>query len=413
MCDTIVALGASTAGGTTLFGKNSDRDYREAQYLELIPRRCHLVGAQVKLTHVAIDQVAETNQILISKPHWIWGAEIGVNEYGLAIGNEAIFATVAASLEPGVIGMDFVRLALERARTASEGVNVITELLARYGQSGNCGFTRPLAYCNSFLLADPCDAKVLETVDRDWVVRSIASHYAISNAITIEKDFDATSLESLTAPPLASFGASRRASFKAAFEDETKSASGCYRRARAMAMLGSDERRLTAIDFFEILRDHLEGPSVGSLSRPRICAHRRESTIGQTTASWVSDLLPERRLHWVTATAAPCTSLFKPVCLEVGLPSHGPCPGSSADVASLWWRHEQLRAALDAVGETLLLQFTDERDAIQTQFLSLMTDFEKLEIGVLKSRIERCWRVGLAFEQSWLDRLSTSFLTLE
>ena len=61
----------------------------------------------------------------------------------------------------------------------------------------------------------------------------------------------------------------------------------------------------------------------------------------QTTASWVCELSPRGQSHWVTGTAAPCVSLFKPV--DVGTPlGLGPAPADVADSGSMWWRHEQL-----------------------------------------------------------------------
>jgi dipeptidase len=91
MCDTMVAAGGQSVDGAVLFGKNSDRERNEAQYLEVVPRKSHRKGSSLKLTHVKIPQAAETHAVLLSKPFWIWGAEIGANEHGVVIGNEAVY----------------------------------------------------------------------------------------------------------------------------------------------------------------------------------------------------------------------------------------------------------------------------------------------------------------------------------
>ena len=55
----------------------------------------------------------------------------------------------------------------------------------------------------------------------------------------------------------------------------------------------------------------------------------------------MAELRPNRAAHWVTATAAPCTSLFKPV--QVTSPVDlAPQPSDCYHPAALWWRHEEL-----------------------------------------------------------------------
>lgn len=154
MCDTIVALGNSTADGKVLFAKNSDREPNEAHELVIIPHAHHKVGEKVKCTYIEIAQVEETYQVLLAKPFWIWGAEMGANEFGVTIGNEALFTRDPYGKEPGLIGMDFLRLALERSKTAHAAMMTIVELLEKYGQSGNCGFAHKMFYHNSFLICD-------------------------------------------------------------------------------------------------------------------------------------------------------------------------------------------------------------------------------------------------------------------
>ena len=127
-CDTWVALPDATAPGVTLLGKNSDRTLYDCQPLVFQPRKEWPAGSELNLGRVTIPQVSETFATLGSSPYWCWGYEEGINEHGVAIGNEGVWtkdllqglAAHAAGEGPelGPTGMDLLRLALERGRTA-------------------------------------------------------------------------------------------------------------------------------------------------------------------------------------------------------------------------------------------------------------------------------------------------------
>lgn len=85
MCDTFGVLGTNK-----IFGKNSDRSPNEIQVIEYVPKH-RTKNKILKATYLEIPEVDEVFSILISRPTWMWGAEMGVNEYGVVIGNEAIF----------------------------------------------------------------------------------------------------------------------------------------------------------------------------------------------------------------------------------------------------------------------------------------------------------------------------------
>ncbi|MCL4421842.1 MAG: hypothetical protein M1115_01510, partial [Actinobacteria bacterium] len=87
MCDTMVSI---TKDGV-LFAKNSDRDANESQILEWHAGTTHDRQERLRCTWIEIPQVASTHAVLISRPWWMWGAEIGANDKGVVIGNEAVF----------------------------------------------------------------------------------------------------------------------------------------------------------------------------------------------------------------------------------------------------------------------------------------------------------------------------------
>lgn len=115
------------------------------------------------------------------------GAEIGASEHGVTIGNEAVFTTQRYA-SSGLTGMDLLRLALERSATAGDAVARSPACLSSTARAAACGHeNRAFSYHNSFLVADPGGAFVLETAGRYWAVERVESGpRSISNGLTIE-----------------------------------------------------------------------------------------------------------------------------------------------------------------------------------------------------------------------------------
>jgi dipeptidase len=82
VCDTVVVVPEK---GPVWFAKNSDREATEAQFVE-----CHDGSASGDVP-IGLPGVSGNTRLLLSRPAWMWGCEMGVNEHGVAIGNEAVF----------------------------------------------------------------------------------------------------------------------------------------------------------------------------------------------------------------------------------------------------------------------------------------------------------------------------------
>ena len=165
-CDTFALGKKYYTGQQNLLGKNSDRPVGEAQPLVFISSANHAKQEMLSCTHLTIPQVQHTYSVLGSQPYWIWGFEMGANEKGLYIGNEAQGSCCSGESAEGLLGMDMLRLALERTANAHDAVLLIAELLQQYGQNANASIRYDRRYENSFMLVDPNEIWLMETAGR-------------------------------------------------------------------------------------------------------------------------------------------------------------------------------------------------------------------------------------------------------
>ena len=89
-CDTFVYDAGHGGPTCTRFGKNSDKPAEEEHEVVVFPAATHAAGATVRCTHIAIPQASSTLAVVLSRPAWLWGCEMGANECGVVGGNEAV-----------------------------------------------------------------------------------------------------------------------------------------------------------------------------------------------------------------------------------------------------------------------------------------------------------------------------------
>ncbi|MHA1671373.1 MAG: C69 family dipeptidase [Promethearchaeota archaeon] len=303
MCDTLVALGNSTDEGNVIFGKNSDRPQNEIQLITYAPKCQYTEGDNVNCTYISIPQVKKTAAILLSQPFWMWGAEMGANEHGVVIGNEAVY-THERLRSTGLLGMDLLRLGLERGNSAYKSIKIITELLEKYHQGGGCSYEDPTwMYHNSFLVADAKEAYVLETADDWWIVEKVVDVRSISNGLSIrgKGDFRRDGIIN-HAIEMGYCKDEDNFDFSITFSGVPSSnmISPFSRGGKSAILLKKNIGKITPSLMMNFLREHNVG----------ICMHGGF----ESTGSQVSQLRSERNnsIHWFTGSSLPCLSLYKP-----------------------------------------------------------------------------------------------------
>ena len=414
MCDTFIALSPATEDGAIIFGKNSNREPNEAQCLEYHPSQTYKLNETLQCTYLKIPQARTTYAVMLSRPFWMWGAEIGSNEKGVVIGNEAVFTRMPMSRKGKLTGMDLLRLALERSATAQAALDMIVSLLQDYGQGGICGYEdKRFTYHNSFIIADPNEAWILETAGKLWAARMVTDYYAISNRLSIGEDFDRSHPALIEeARKVGRLKKDQTFHFAHCFSDwyYTYFSASRKRQACTMNLLRSAHGKLNVSGAIKILRDH-----GGDTYRPdshlwydRLCAHAANpiTRFGvQSTGSMVAHLRGDQHTYWATGTSAPCTGIFKPLWFENDVvPDIGPLPTGKYDPSSLWWCHEKLHRLVLADYAQRINMYHDARDKLEAHF----------QDRTLNALPEACWQISqTAFRDSraatldWIESVQT------
>ena len=349
MCDTLYK---KTADGF-IFGKNSDRSPNEPNLTEFHPAGTE-PDVEKRVTYITVASVLARRAVTITRPAWMWGAEMGTNDAGVVIGNEAVFTKSKGKKVERLTGMDLLRLALERAGSAKEAADVIVGLLRGYGQGGNCGFDKPFYYDNSFLIAGSDGAYILETSGSDWILQDVSDRGNISNMLSQDGPYLATSK-----PGLKAFAHRNREPVYTFF------AKAKTRSCQASTRLAKPD--FSAADMIAALQSHVEKDEPDLFAKGSVrslCMHK--SPLGDhTTGSIVHVVRGNHSTTWTTGCSTPCLSLYKPTYFGVLVPPVFAKPDESL---GYWLDREYLVRAVYA-GLVGLADYRGELTGIQRSFL--------------------------------------------
>jgi len=359
----MVALGRAVRHRQTLFAKNSDRPADECQPLVQYPFRSHPEGAVTNCQFVSLPEAETTYRHIGSTPFWCWGYEHGFNEHQVVIGNEGLGSKLPISKKPRLIGMEVLRLGLERARTASEAVEVMTDQVSRYGQGKFENDAEVRTYDNGYIVADPHQAYVIETAGHQWAVQQVEATIGISNVYSIETDWERLSPEAEKhAIDQGWWDKAGRLNFADAYTASSRTeGSGAMRRIRSCTVLKQQEGTLDARTMMALLSDHSDGQTPDEpfqttiKSGAGICVHTKEDgTGGNTAASLVADLCADGSrlpVYWCSFYS-PCLGLFLPIFIEGRLPPVLSKGDANPSDESPWWLFHRLGRAVRARPET-------------------------------------------------------------
>ena len=389
MCDTLYKNGKDHF----IFAKNSDRGCNEPQYMLFLDKN-QLTNQMIDCTYVKVFQDQPTYQVLLSKPSWMWGGEIGINECGVMIGNEAVFTKSHGKKEPKLLGMDLLRLGLERGDTAKKALDVILHFLTEIGQGGNCGFDKPFFYDNAFLIADKKEAYILETSGKNYVVKQVQGYDNISNRLSIETPGMMQSNENIK-------------NFKKQhFEPVYSHFSGSKNRYQMIHQAIKEQAELDLEKTMAILRGHHhkdESKLYQKGSLKSVCMHK--SMLGDhTTQSLIYVDRDQFPTIWVTGSSTPCLSLFKPTYFGVKTP-----PIFTDEQAGFeYWldREKVIRSIYN--GSIPEVEYKQELFQIQADFIDKEKQLftKKPTFTELALFQEECHKIEQEWIQKWLDKVS-------
>ncbi|HPN61255.1 MAG TPA: hypothetical protein PLO88_03860, partial [Bacilli bacterium] len=303
-------------------------------------------------TYLSIGTTEKTHALLLVQPSWMWGGEMGINDCGVAIGNEAVFTKSSKKKQERLLGMDLLRLGLEHGSNAKQAAEIIIHYLETFGQGGNCGFDKPFYYDNSFLITDGKQALILETAKTDWVLKEVADFGNISNRLSIKQDYQ------LSSKPFTNFQKTNTEAIFTFFS-QAKARQDCI----SDALLSAVQLN----DIMNILRSHHprdEAKLYRKGSVRSVCMH--QSLLGDhTTSSMIVDYHHPTPTIWLTGASSPCLSIYKPCFLGINI---APIFTDKSASLNYWLEREYLTRAVFA-GLIPKESYQSEMKQLQDRFI--------------------------------------------
>ena len=410
-CSSFIVMGSETKTGEIIYAKNSDRPVNEVQPLIFYPAADHKPGELIDCSFARIPQVEHTYACIGSKPHFFWGFEHGVNEHGLVIGNEQVSGREIPERRWGLIGMDILRLTLERAKNAKEALEIITELLETIGTGGSPNY-RINPFNSNFIIADQNEAYVFESHQRKWAVKKPEKFSPFGNCYSIQEDYDmladGTIEEAVEKGWWAEgvpFNPAKAWTIDELYYGECE---GFARFARINHLLSKNVEnnyKMGPKDMMKILRDHYEDvPELNTLfstaanKTGAICTH--PGGMGEGCASAAStvtvlhkDAPRELKYTYWGSMAPPCCSIFRPFYNVDWLPDDLQHARSLYRPEDQWWQFTELERYIALNYDKFAPKVKDEFNKMEDEFLDKAEFIEKNyngDVNVLKDFSAEC-----------------------
>lgn len=380
-CSTLIALRSATEQGEIIFGKNSDRPVNESQPLEYFAPADHEPGEMVQCTYMKVPQVKHTYGYIGSRPYNIYGFEHGINEKGLMIGNEAVNGRETPERRWGLIGMDILRLTLERADSAAKAVEIMGELLETYGTGGD-PLIRAQYFNANYIIADYEEAYMFESCQRMWAAKKIEHTGHIGNIYALTDDYDMIG-KNVIAEAAAKGWCRNEERINIS---QTFSISDCnyedgeaYFRYLRQEELMADREPFTVKMMMDNLRDHYDPNyrkalpyDIATSKMPTICCHPGGMSGCASAASVACSLdkdaeEPFKFVYW-GSMAPPCCSVFAPKFNIGWIPEELAVADGMYSKESPWWTFTELERYIS-------LSYDDFAPLAQEVFYPLEDEF--------------------------------------
>ena len=335
-CTTIIAMPDVTADGSTIIAKNRDLSDNDCQYFYMQPGEEH-DDMTVHCQYISIPQIEETYAWVGFKSYNKWGIGMGINEFDVSIVDNDASTRERLEGDDGLHDNDLCRLVLERAKSAEEGVEVLTSLVEKYGQARTGEI---------YTIADHEDVWIVETTNKHWVAELIDGGIEVrANQYQIMDKWDISSEDLVE---FASNWYEEDFSFAEAYTDEWPSRYSQTRYERPNFLL-NERNDITIWNIVDVLQDHYEGTELYQYpphesDERTICVDR---TVGVMIVKYTNNPLDKTQVLFTFSS--PCaTPLFIPFYNGyLSLPESFEMGGGDYGEESAWWQYERLQRAID------------------------------------------------------------------